>query len=108
MSDTTDSWLELYDAQTEAVGEARTATVGAVTARAITTEARLDEIVVAGGIAEAGGLVAQMLQSDFPDGTPDKRTPFSAIGQTGLYVLSANENNGILYITAGQFQANEP
>lgn len=109
MSATTDAWLATYAAQTYANG-ARTATVGTVTARAITTQARLDEIVVAGGKAEAGGFVAQMLKSDlssFPDSIPPKFTPFAALNQTGLFVLSADDNNGVIYITAGQPQAND-
>lgn len=100
MSQLTEAWEQAYDAQTECIGVARTATVGGVTARAITTTLRTDEVLVAGGKAEAGGFTAQMLASDFPDGTPDKFTPISANGQE-LQVLSADENNGILYFTAG-------
>lgn len=100
MSPIVEAWLQCYDAQTEFCVEEKTARVGNVTARAITTTLRTDEIIVAGGRAESGGFIAQMLASDFPDGTPPKFTVIEADGQA-LQVLGTNENNGILYLTAG-------
>lgn len=99
MSNTTDAWKDLYDAQTDAVGQKLTATVGNVIGRAIFHQNALDQILAPGGLAEAGGFEFQMLAEDFAQ-TPDKFIPVLAQG-VELQVVNVNVNNGILYITAG-------
>lgn len=113
MSNFTDAWLTLYDAQTEAVGNALTATIiplGAngpgITDKAIFTQNTLDQVFAPGGLAEAGGWTMQMLASAFPD-EPAKGSAVIALGVQGLQVIGVNNNNGILYIQVGDFVSQE-
>lgn len=107
-TETVEAWEELYDAQTESIGYEMTAVVGIITAACIASEANLNEILKAGGLAEAGGITLQMRASDFANVPPPKlTTAVTALGQD-LVVLSANVNNGIFYIVAGDPVAQEP
>lgn len=105
MSQLTTAFSETYAAQTEAVGSALVATIGAKAADkpALITQLDSDIIIVAGGVAEAGGLELQMLVSDFST-APAKLDAVTALGQS-LEILEFKTNNGIYYIIAGKFAA---
>lgn len=111
MSATTSAWVELYSAQTEAIGVAILATVTGYAASkpAIISDLTSDEIIVEGGEAEKGGFKLQMLASDFSS-EPPKATVVTCNGAAAglnLTVLSTNLNNGIRYLTIGDFAATE-
>lgn len=105
MSAVTDAWLALYSAQTGFLGVAVTATVGAVTDKAIPSAINLEQILAAGGLAEGGGYTIQMPASAFTV-EPPKATPISIFG-VSLVVGGCKNNNGILYIDAVDFVASE-
>lgn len=112
MSEITDAFDELLDAQEEATGERLKASVGAVVDKdAVIEELTFDEIVAAGGTAENGGFKLQMRKSDFPTRPPEfdaqgVKTTVVARGVT-LQLLSVTENNGILLIGAGDSVAED-
>lgn len=107
MSATLDAWNQLYAAQTEAIGVALTATVGTVTAAAIASADVLNQILVAGGLSQAGGFNLQMRASDFSNTPPTKlTTAVAALGQS-LVVLDCKVNNGIFYIQCGDPTSND-
>lgn len=105
MSAATDAWLSQYRAQTEFLGSEITATVGAVTDKAIPSAVDLDQVLNAGGLSEGGGFTIQMLASAF-SGEPSKFTAVSLLGYS-LQVDSVKNNNGIFYISASDPTANE-
>lgn len=108
MSEFTDAFADALDAQEDTTGERKKARVGLVEGDALCGASRLDEILVAGGRAEAGGITVQMLASLFGgrDKAPTKGTPVQVEGQD-LEVLAANYANGIFVITCGEFAAGE-
>ena len=99
MSDFTDAFADLYEAQTESCGVSRTITIGAVTASAIVSPLTTDEVIVAGGIGDNGGYSAQVLVSDFA--TRPAKNATVTFGASTLYVLQISESNGIYTLTMG-------
>lgn len=99
------AWNDLYAAQTDAIGEQLTASVNNEGCRAIISDITLDEILAAGGQAEAGGFTLQIPLSELGE-EPAKFSPVVCRGKT-LQALNVNSNNGIVYITAGDPVANE-
>lgn len=106
MTNFEEAWLDLYDAQTEAVGSALMAMINGVTGKMIATTNTLDQVFAPGGLAEAGGFTLQMLASGFLD-EPPKGAQVIALDRSDLTVIGVNNNNGILYIDVGDFVAKE-
>lgn len=116
MTQTQQAWLELYGANTEVNG-AQTATITrdgspvTTSKRAIISEITEDEILAAGGTAENGGYHLQMFAPDFGI-QPEKFDDVEVFGptipnSTGLKIINVNNNNGIIYIDAGDFVSKE-
>lgn len=107
MSATTSAWTELYAAQTEAVGSALTATIGAVASSkpVIPSESPFQDIIERGGVGNEGDITLQMLASDF-SGPPVQNSAVTVLSRT-LSVLDFSLNNGIYYIVAGDATSRE-
>lgn len=101
MSLLTAAWSELYSAQTDAVGSALTATIGAVASSkpVIPSESPYNDIIERGGVGNEGDLTLQMLASDF-SAAPVQNSTAVVLGRT-LSVLDYTLNNGIYYIVVG-------
>lgn len=106
MSQVLDAFEEAIDAQEAETGTRPTARVGTIEKDALIGAANFDEILVAGGRAEAGGLSIQMRAADFNGREPAKETPALAAGQS-LQVLSVFSRNGIFVILLGEFAGQE-
>jgi hypothetical protein len=104
---TQSAWRELYAVQTEVIGVAIVATVGAVASSkpAIISETSLDNQIISGGVGEGGGFELQMLESDL-SAAPAEAVAVTCNGSaTGkaLVLISSKLNNGLWYLTVGDF-----
>ncbi len=113
MSNITDAWQTLYDAQTEAIGFELTANVYGIDVACIASAGTMNNILAPGGVTEDGGYELQMLASNFSPGrdlklNADGDIPNSiTIQGVTLEVIQENDNNGIKYCTCGRFVAKE-
>lgn len=107
MSNLTTAWESLYTAQTDAVGSALVATIGAVATSkpVIPSESPFNDIIEKGGIGNEGDLTLQMLASDF-SAAPVQGSAVTVLGRT-ISVLDYNLNNGVYYIVAGDATSRE-
>lgn len=102
-------WKRLYDAQSRDLGEYIVATIAGfcISKPAIISAIDIDAQFIEGGVAEGGGWNIQMRLSDL-SGEPPKGTSITCNGEAAgspLEVLNFQRNNGIAYITAVDFSA---
>ncbi len=105
------AFADLIAVQTEVLGAAILATVGAfaVNKPALISEVDMDAEFVEGGIGQGGGFTLEMLITDFSS-QPTKGTAISANGSAAgkslVLVKDAEIINGATYrLTAGDFTA---
>lgn len=75
-------------------------TVDGVDVPGVVQEITQDEVIVAGGVGEAGGFTATVAKASFPDGTPEKFTTITARGMS-LHILSVTKGTAHYVLTAG-------
>ena len=100
MSNFTDAWTELYNAQTEATGIAYVATVNLITGPCILSTIALRPKLSLSSFTEDGAVPFQMLASSFPNGEPPAQCAIELLGLPNLYLFSVDVNNGVYYMTA--------
>ena len=100
MSNFTDAWTELYNAQTEATGIAYTATVNRITGPCVLSTIALRSKLSLSSFTQDGAVPFQMLVSSFPNGEPPAQCAIELQGIPNLYLYDCDTNNGIYYLTA--------
>ena len=100
MSNFTDAWTELYNAQTEATGIAYTATVNLITGPCVLSTIALRSKLSLSSFTQDGAVPFQMLVSSFPNGEPPAQCAIELQGIPNLYLYDCDTNNGIYYMTA--------
>ena len=100
MSNFTDAWTELYNAQTEATGSAYTATVNLITGPCILSTIALRSKLSLSSFTQDGAVPFQMLVSSFPNGEPPAQCAIELQGIPNLYLYDCDTNNGVYYMTA--------
>jgi hypothetical protein len=100
MSNFTDAWTELYNAQTEATGIAYTATVNLITGPFVLSTIALRSKLSLSSFTQDGAVPFQMLVSSFPNGEPPAQCAIELQGIPNLYLYDCDTNNGIYYMTA--------
>lgn len=113
MSNITDAWQSLYDAQTEAIGFPLTANIYEIDVGCIASANTMNQILAPGGLTDEGGYELQMLASNFSSGrdlklNADGDVPnLITIQGVTLEVIQDNNNNGVLYVTCSKFVSKE-
>ena len=100
MSNFTDAWTELYNAQTEATGIAYTATVNLITGPCVLSTIALRSKLSLSSFTQDGAVSFQMLVSSFPNGEPPAQCAIELQGIPNLYLYDCDTNNGVYYMTA--------
>ena len=100
MSNFTDAWTELYNAQTEATGIAYTATVNLITGPCVLSTIALRSKLSLSSFTQDGAVPFQMLVSSFPNGEPPAQCAIELQGILNLYLYDCDTNNGVYYMTA--------
>ena len=100
MSNFTDAWTELYNAQTEATGIAYTATVNLITGPCVLSAIALRSKLSLSSFTQDGAVPFQMLVSSFPNGEPPAQCAIELQGIPNLYLYDCDTNNGVYYMTA--------
>ena len=100
MSNFTDAWTELYNAQTEATGIAYTATVNLITGPCVLSTIALRSKLSLSSFTQDGAVPFQMLVSSFPNGEPPAQCAIELQGIPNLYLSDCDTNNGVYYMTA--------
>ena len=100
MSNFTDAWTELYNAQTEATGIAYTATVNLITGPCVLSTIALRSKLSLSSFTQDGAVPFQMLVSSFPNGEPPAQCAIELHGIPNLYLYDCDTNNGVYYMTA--------
>lgn len=104
MSDLSDAFDELLDANDDATGIPQFAIVNGKKVRAIIEEMTNDEIMIAGGVAESGGFRVMVRKADFA-WRPQQGDSIEARGQD-LEVMSITNRNDVSFeIQAGAMVA---
>jgi hypothetical protein len=102
------AFADLISVQTEVLGSAVLATVGAVATNkpALLSSVDKTDVLIEGGETDRGGFLLQMLTADFTS-APEEGDPVTCNGSAqgkALEVISFEEkNSGIYEITAGSF-----
>ncbi len=100
MSDLSEAFTELLDANDAVCGVPQTVLIGADEYRAIIEEISFDEAAIVGGSAEKGGYRIMVALADL-NARPTQGDNVTARGNE-LEVLDVTERNGVTYeITAG-------
>lgn len=98
---------ELLDANDEVCGSPQTAKVAGKTVRCVIEEITLDEILIAGGVAESGGFRLSCVPKESLSPKPEKGDSIEARDQD-LELLSITERNDCNYeIVAGSLLREE-
>ena len=100
MSNFTDAWTELYNAQTEATGIAYTATVNLSPGPCVLSTIALRSKLSLSSFTQDGAVPFQMLVSSFPNGEPPAQCAIELQGIPNLYLYDCDTNNGVYYMTA--------
>ena len=104
MSELSDAFTELLDANDEALGAAQTVNIDGTDYRAIVEEIPHEEILVAGGYGQGGQFRATIAQTDEngdPVTRPGQGVAITVRGQT-LEILNVTDRNGVSWeILAG-------
>lgn len=101
MSELSDAFAELKDAQDEVCGKKQRVRIGRKYYEAIIETLNASEVYVSGGTGETGGFKVHVAMADLAH-EPKKFTPIQVDGSKEMSILNVNSVNGVTYvITAG-------